>query len=55
MDAKLDRLNDACEQAEIEASLAWDAVPPDLIKLAQLQRILKKLEGEIQSYRPDCY
>jgi hypothetical protein len=50
-DATLDGLNDERDQAAIEVSLAWDANPPDLVKLAELQRQLKGVKLRIHHHK----
>lgn len=46
-DAELDRLNEERDDLAIRVSLAWDADPPDLPKLSQLQRELAAIEVKI--------
>lgn len=51
-DRTLDQLNDERDQAAIEVSLAWDAEPTDLVKLAALKRKLERLRVQIDRHRP---
>jgi hypothetical protein len=51
-DRTLDQLNDERDQAAIEVSLAWDAEPTDLVRLAALQRKLQALKVQIDRHRP---
>jgi hypothetical protein len=44
-----------CEQRDhiaIQVSLAWDAQPADLVRLAELQRNLRACDLQIYNYRP---
>ena len=51
-DAALDRLNDERDHVAIQVNLAWDADPPDLVRLAALQRKLDGLRLKIHNYQP---
>jgi hypothetical protein len=51
-DLTLDGLNDERDQAAIEVSLAWDADPPDLVRLAELQRQIKGVKLRIYHHKP---
>jgi hypothetical protein len=51
-DAALTALNEQRDHIAIKVSLAWDADPPDLIRLAALQRELEGVERRIHNYRP---
>ena len=51
-DPELTRLNEERDHAAIQVSLAWDASPPDLVRLSSLQRKLDSLDVQIHRFRP---
>lgn len=50
-DAELECLNEERDHVAIQVNLAWDETPTDLVRLAQLQRKLAKLESRISKHR----